>query len=92
MLGGSGVIHWVIFQPGGGHIAVAGVIANAGSTAKCRAGVVSASGLGGNGVSLPAADAAGKGVSASGLRMCLRIPERWLPGPKELEGANRGPM
>lgn len=36
MLGGSGVIHWVIFQPGGGHIAVAGAITNAGSTAKCR--------------------------------------------------------
>ena len=45
MLGGSGVIHWVIFQPNGRHIAVAGAIANARSTAKCRAGVVSASGL-----------------------------------------------
>lgn len=48
-------------KPSGRHIAAARSIANAGSIAPWRAGVVSASGLGGHGGSVPAADAAGRG-------------------------------
>ena len=75
-------------RPSGRHIAATGSKANAGSIAPWRAGVVSASGLGGHGGSVPAADAAGRGcvglrpkqpslvVAASGLSSRTRV---WRP-------------
>lgn len=63
-------------KPSGRHIAAARSIANAGSIAPWRAGVVSASGLGSGAGSVPAADAAGKG--------CVGL---WPKQPRDLGDA-----